>query len=120
METLWNVPSPVADRDADQLDGFAFALQQDAATSETDAKTRSASFSQGNGVKTLRLSGNLPALSWCPLGTQVLSRLGNGTGVRISIDISANVDPQQSERLRGDLLQILEEIGLSDSLHLES
>lgn len=114
----WRKPaSPAIEDVSSASDGFAFVLEQNAAGLGPEPPV---AYPPRATAKILRLSGHLPAAAWCRLGTQVLPRLGQGTDVRIGIDISATLEAGSVSGLETELREILRSLGLANSIFLES
>jgi len=70
-------------------------------------------------MKTLRISGDVPAELWNRLGVKILPKLKSGTELRIGVDFSVTVDAGTAQRLAAELKQILEDLELSNRLKIE-
>jgi len=73
----------------------------------------------GKKMKTLRISGDVPAELWNRLGVKILPKLKSGTELRIGVDFSVIVDEQTAQRLAVELKQILEDLELGRRLRVE-
>jgi len=73
----------------------------------------------GKKMKTLRISGDVPAELWNRLGVKILPKLKSGTELRIGVDFSVTVDDQTAKRLEVELKQILEDLELGRRLRVE-
>jgi hypothetical protein len=69
-------------------------------------------------TKTIKLSGNVPAELWNRLGTRVLPKLRSGKDLKIGIDFSVTVEAANANDLQSELQQILDDLGLKDSVDL--
>lgn len=70
-------------------------------------------------TRTLRLSGNVPLEVWNRLGTKILPKLRSGSDLKIGLDFSVTVQADAASGLVTELRQILEELGLGDSVKVE-
>jgi hypothetical protein len=71
------------------------------------------------GTRTLRLSGTVPPEMWNRLGTRVLPKLRAGSNLRIGVDLSVTVSADVGPALEAELRQILQELGLGESVRFE-
>jgi hypothetical protein len=69
--------------------------------------------------KTLRLSGTVPPELWNRLGTRVIPKLRSGKDLAIRIEFSVIVEAASANDLEADLEQILDDLGLGDSVEVE-
>jgi hypothetical protein len=70
-------------------------------------------------ARTLRLYGTVPPEIWNRLGTKILPKLKAGTDLRIGVDLSVTISADAGAILKGELQQILQELGLGESVLLE-
>jgi hypothetical protein len=70
-------------------------------------------------TRTLRLCGAVPPEIWNRLGTKVLPKLRAGTDLRIGVDFTVTVSADACAALEAELRQILQELGLGDSVRFE-
>ena len=70
-------------------------------------------------MKTLRISGDVPAELWNRLGVKILPKLKCGTELKIGVDFSVTVDEQTAQRLMAEIKQILEDLELATKLRIE-
>jgi hypothetical protein len=73
----------------------------------------------GKKMKTLRISGDVPAELWNRLGVKILPKLKSGTELRIGVDFSVTVDEQTAKRLMAEIKQILEDLELASRMKIE-
>lgn len=71
------------------------------------------------GSRTLRLTGNVPPETWNRLGTKILPKLRTGKELTIGVDFSVTVSADSAIALVGELRQILQELGLEDTVRVE-
>jgi hypothetical protein len=71
------------------------------------------------GTRTLRIVGTLRPELWNRLGTRILPKLRPGSELRIGVDFSVTVDGSLATQMEADLRQIVDELGLGDSLRIE-
>ena len=70
-------------------------------------------------TKALRLVGAIPPEVWNRLGTKILPKLRSGSDLKIDVDFSVTVTVENADQLAAELRQILQELGLADTLRLE-
>ena len=75
--------------------------------------------SVGSATKALRLVGAVPPEVWNRLGTKILPKLRSGSDLKIGVDFSVTVTVENADQLAAELRQILQELGLADTLRLE-
>ena len=68
--------------------------------------------------KTFHISGNVPPEIWNRLGTKVLPKLRSGSDLKIGIEFFVSVDGQIARNFENELKQILEDLGLSESVQI--
>lgn len=71
------------------------------------------------GARTLRLSGSVPPEIWNRLGTKILPKLRSGTELTINVDFSVTVPADTARALAGEVQQILQELGLGESMSVD-
>ncbi|RLC12177.1 MAG: AAA family ATPase, partial [Deltaproteobacteria bacterium] len=71
------------------------------------------------GTRTFRISGDVPPEIWNRLGTKVLPKLRSGSDLKIGIEFSVTVKGQLAQSFETDLKQILEDLGLSERIHIK-
>jgi hypothetical protein len=89
----------------------------------TDVPIQSAATQRFSQTNTVRLVGTVPCESWNRLGTKLLPKLRSRPGihVRVAVEFSVTVDdPAVAEGLHAELPQVLEELGLTDELRIET
>jgi hypothetical protein len=70
-------------------------------------------------MRTLRLSGSVPPEIWNRLGTKILPKLRLGSELKIGLEFSVTVSADSANSLATDLQQILQELGLAESVKVE-
>lgn len=70
-------------------------------------------------TNTLRLQGIIPPEIWNRLGTKVIPKLKSAGNLEVKVDFSVNLDTNLAKGLQTDLIQILEELGLSGKLNID-
>ena len=70
-------------------------------------------------TRTLRLAGIVPPEVWNRLGTKILPKLRSGSDLKIGLDFSVTVPSDSAAGLVTELRQILQELGLGDSVKVE-
>ena len=73
----------------------------------------------GAETRVLRLVGNIPPEVWNRLGTKILPKLRSGSELKIGLDFSLVVKSDGASNLVAELKQILQDLGLADSLRVE-
>lgn len=73
----------------------------------------------GAETRTLRLVGNVPPEVWNRLGTKILPKLRSGNDLKIGLDFSVTVKSDRAGSLLVELQQILQELGLAESVRVE-
>lgn len=67
----------------------------------------------------VRVAGTIPPELWNRLGTKVLPKLRTLKGFTISVSLSASADTGGAAELRAELRQIIEDLGLTDSITVD-
>ena len=75
--------------------------------------------SPGIETRTLRLVGTIPPEIWNRLGTRILPKLRTGSELKIGLEFSVTVKVESAGSLTSELRQILQELGLAESVRLE-
>jgi len=70
-------------------------------------------------TRTLRLVGSITAEVWNCFGTRIIPKLRSGSDLHLGVDLSVTVDSATAKQLEGELRQIVDDVGLSDSLRVE-
>jgi hypothetical protein len=73
----------------------------------------------GADKRTFHISGDVPPEIWNRLGTKVLPKLRSGSELKIGIEFSVTVEGQLAQSFKNDLMQILEDLGLTKSVQIE-
>ncbi len=73
----------------------------------------------GATTKTLRLVGKVPPEVWNRLGTKILPKLRSGSDLRIGLEFIVTVKADNARSLAAELQQILQELGLSETVRVE-
>ena len=73
----------------------------------------------GAAKRTFRISGDVPPEIWNRLGTKVLPKLRSGSDLKIGIEFSVTVDGQLARSFENDLMQILEDLGLTGRVQID-
>ncbi len=68
---------------------------------------------------TLRLVGAVPPELWNRLGTKILPKLRSGSELKVEVGFSVKVRAENAPSLTVELRQILQELGLADSVRVE-
>jgi hypothetical protein len=61
----------------------------------------------------------IPPEVWNRLGTKILPKLRSGSDLRVDVDFSVTVTVESADQLAAELRQILQELGLTDTMTLE-
>lgn len=70
-------------------------------------------------MKTVRVMGAVPPEIWNRLGTKILPKLRSGSDLKIGLEFSATVNADSAAGLAAELRQILQELGLGESVRVE-
>jgi hypothetical protein len=70
-------------------------------------------------TKTLRLVGSVPPEVWNRLGTKILPKLRSGSDLRVGLEFSVTVKAESAGGLASELRQILQELGLAETVRVE-
>jgi hypothetical protein len=70
-------------------------------------------------LATLRIVGVVPPEIWNRLGTKVIPKLRSGQDVSAEIELCANFSPEVLQTTKMEILQILQDLGISDKLRIE-
>jgi hypothetical protein len=70
-------------------------------------------------MRTLRLSGSVPPELWNRLGTKILPKLRAGSELKIGLEFSVTVSADAADGLATEIRQILQELGLAQSVKVE-
>ena len=68
---------------------------------------------------TLRLRGTVPPESWNMVGIKILSKLRDGEGLNLAVDMSVQVDSAMLQSLEADIRQALTDLKLDDQVRIE-
>jgi len=66
-----------------------------------------------------RISGNVPPEIWNRLGTKVIPKLRTGAALRIGVEFTVSIERSQSESFQAELQQILQDLGLNDTVKVQ-
>ncbi len=73
----------------------------------------------GAETMTFRLVGAIPPELWNRLGTKILPKLRSGSELKVEVGFSVKVRAESAPGLTVELRQILQELGLADSVRVE-
>ena len=73
----------------------------------------------GKQAKSFRLVGTIPPEMWNRLGTKILPKLRSGSDLKVGVEFSVTVNAAGSESLVSELRQILQELGLAETVRIE-
>lgn len=73
----------------------------------------------GEQTKSFRLVGTIPPELWNRLGTKILPKLRSGSDLRVGVDFAVTVSAASADSLASELQQILQELGLADTVRIE-
>ena len=68
---------------------------------------------------TLKLRGTVPPEVWNRLGTRILPKLRSGDDLSVGVEFSVSVDADLSQAFQLELQQALDDLGLTDQVHVE-
>jgi hypothetical protein len=63
--------------------------------------------------------GTIPPEVWNRLGTRILPKLRSGSELKIGLEFSVTTDADAAEGLVMELRQILQELGVAESVRVE-
>jgi len=69
---------------------------------------------------TFRISGDVPPEIWNRLGTKVIPRLRRGLDLKVSVEFLVTVEARLAQSFHADLKQVLDDLGLARSLHINT
>jgi len=69
-------------------------------------------------TRAIRLAGAIPPEVWNRLGTKILPKLRSGSDLKLGIEFSVTVNSDVAPNLVVELRQILDELGLTDKVHV--
>lgn len=69
---------------------------------------------------TVRISGEVPSEVWNRIGITVLPKLKSADDVTLAIDLSGIVESGQSEALKSQLKQAIDDLGLGETVRIDS
>jgi hypothetical protein len=70
-------------------------------------------------TRTLRVIGTVRPEIWNRLGTKIIPKLRAGAELRIGVEFEVSVPRDQVDRIEAELRQILDDLGLGDTLRVE-
>ena len=70
-------------------------------------------------MRTVRLAGAVPPEVWNRLGTKILPKLRAGSELKIGLEFSVTVSADSANGFVADLRQILQELGLAETVTVE-
>ncbi|MDA8051640.1 MAG: hypothetical protein M0002_16845 [Rhodospirillales bacterium] len=71
------------------------------------------------GMQAVGVVGGLPPEGWNRLGTKILPKLRMGSELKIGLDISVSVAGDAAAGLAAELRQILQELGLGQTVRVD-
>lgn len=69
--------------------------------------------------RVLRLHGLITPEVWNRFGTRILPKMRAGSDLRINVDLAVEIDSTQGQQLELDLRQIIDDVGLDNSLQID-
>ncbi len=97
------MPKPV-ERVPEKTEGKAEEIQQPA---------------KGTSARTFRISGAIPPEVWNRFGTKVLPKLKSGSEIKVGVHFSVTVEESVAASFESELMQIIEDMGLTDKIKVE-
>jgi hypothetical protein len=88
----------------------------DATALETESKTKSP---VQEAQQTIRITGAVPPEIWNRIGTKLLPKLKSGKELKVDVGFSVNVDVATAPHVVSEIRQVLEDLGLSQTLRIE-
>jgi hypothetical protein len=70
-------------------------------------------------IRSIRVRGTLPAEVWNRLGTRILPKLRSGSDLKVGVEFSVMVNAAGADNLTSDVRQILDELGLTDTMTID-
>lgn len=70
-------------------------------------------------TRVLRIDGTIPPELWNRLGTKILPKLRSGSDLKVGVEFAVTLDAARATALAQELKQVLEELGLSNSVRVE-
>jgi len=70
-------------------------------------------------TKKIRIVGAVPSELWNRLGTKILPKLRSGSDLKVLVDFSVTVNADSVATLTSELRQVLQELGLADSVNVD-
>ena len=68
---------------------------------------------------TITLRGDIPTEVWNRLGRTLIPKLKSGDEVSLKLDVSVRVEQETAQAFRQDVMQILRDLNLADSVKIE-
>ena len=95
-------------------------VQPGAAPSQaTLIESTSGDVQQPASKRVLRLHGLITPEVWNRFGTRILPKMRAGSDLKIIVELAVEVDAAQGQQLELDLRQIIDDVGLDDSLQID-
>lgn len=69
--------------------------------------------------RTLRITGSIPPEVWNRLGTKLLPKLRVGADLRLGLDFTVDLDADQIGSFQTELRQVLQDLNLTQAVHIE-
>jgi hypothetical protein len=73
----------------------------------------------GDRARTICLAGTIPPEVWNRLGTKIIPRLKQDSGLKVGVEFSVTVDGGSTAGLVRELRQIIDDLGLADKIRIE-
>ncbi len=71
------------------------------------------------GKKTLRIIGTIPPELWNRLGSKLIPKLKSGSGLRLGLDVTVDLDSDTATALQAELRQVLGDLNLTGQVKVE-
>lgn len=69
--------------------------------------------------RTLKITGEIPPETWNRFGTKIVPKLRSAKSYELKINLSVNVDGKESETFYAELQQLIDDLGLTESIKIE-
>lgn len=73
----------------------------------------------GDRTRTIYLAGTIPPEVWNRLGTKIIPRLKQGSGLKVGVEFSVTVDGGSAAGLVREFRQIIDDLGLAGKIRIE-
>ena len=110
IEVISDTLVTVTDDKGQESGGGLFEQRRDGESTLTRTKERFA---------TITLRGDIPTEVWNRLGRTLIPKLKSGDEITLKLDVSVRVGEETAQAFRQDVMQILRDLNLADSVKIE-